>query len=91
MFIVIGFMLAGIVIGYLLRKRKLVFIHRIILTLIWLLLFLLGLEVGANESVILQFGKLGFDAFVLATAGTVGSVVAAWLLWNTSRNKTPEK
>jgi uncharacterized membrane protein YbjE (DUF340 family) len=91
MFIVIGFMLAGIVIGYLLRKRKLVFIHRIILTLIWLLLFLLGLEVGANESVILQFGKLGFDAFVLATAGTTGSVVAAWLLWNTSRNKTPEK
>lgn len=91
MFIVIGFMLAGIVIGYLLRKRKLVFIHRIILTLIWLLLFLLGLEVGANESVILQFGKLGFDAFVLATAGTIGSVVAAWLLWNTSRNKTPEK
>lgn len=91
MFIVIGFMLAGILIGYFLRKRKLVFIHRIILTLIWLLLFLLGWEVGANDSVVRQFGKLGFDAFVLATAGTIGSVLAAWLLWSTSRNKTTDR
>jgi len=91
MFIVITCMLLGIAVGYLFRNRKIRFIHRIILTLIWLLLFLLGLEVGSNENVIRQFGTLGFEAFLLATAGTLGSVVFAWLLWLTVHNKTTNK
>jgi len=81
MFIVIACMLAGIVAGYLFRKRKLHFIHRVILLLIWLLLFLLGLEVGMNDQVISQFGHLGFEAFLLAFAGTLGSVLFAGILW----------
>jgi len=91
MFIVITCMLLGIAVGYLFRNRKIRFIHRIILTLIWLLLFLLGLEVGSNENVIRQFGTLGFEAFLLAAAGTLGSVVFAWLLWLTVHNKTTNK
>ncbi|HEY5592616.1 MAG TPA: LysO family transporter [Paludibacter sp.] len=91
MFIVITCMLLGIAVGYLFRNRKIRFIHRIILTLIWLLLFLLGLEVGSNENVVRQFGTLGFEAFLLATAGTLGSVVFAWLLWLTVHNKTTNK
>lgn len=74
-------MLAGIAVGFIFRHHKARFIHRLILTLVWLLLFLLGLEVGANEMVVRQFGKLGFEAFLLAASGTFGSVVAAWLLW----------
>lgn len=81
MFIVIACMLAGIAAGYLFRRQKLHLIHRFILTLIWLLLFLLGLEVGVNETVIRQFGKLGFEAFLLAFAGTLGSIIFAWFLW----------
>jgi uncharacterized membrane protein YbjE (DUF340 family) len=88
MFIVIACMLAGILVGYLLRQRRIRFIHRIILTLIWLLLFLLGLEVGSNETVIRQFGSLGFEAFLLAFAGTLGSVLFAGLLWLVIRNKS---
>jgi uncharacterized membrane protein YbjE (DUF340 family) len=91
MFIVIACMLVGIAVGYLLRRWKIRFIHRLILTLIWLLLFLLGLEVGANDTVIQQFGKLGFEAFLLATGGTLGSVIFAWLLWLSFRSKTDEK
>jgi len=91
MFIVITCMLLGIAVGYLFRNRKIRFIHRIILTLIWLLLFLLGLEVGSNENVVRQFGTLGFEAFLLATAGTLGSVVFSWLLWLTVHNKTTNK
>ena len=87
MFIVIACMIVGIAIGYMLRRWKISFIHRLILTLIWVLLFLLGLEVGANETVIRQFGKLGFEAFLLAVGGTLGSVIFAWLLWLTVRNK----
>ena len=81
MFTVIAFMLAGIALGYALRSIKITFLHRIILTLIWVLLFLLGLEVGANEIVIRQFGTLGLQAFLLAIGGTLGSVVFALLLW----------
>lgn len=88
MFIVIACMLTGIAIGYLLRSRKVRFIHRAILTLIWVLLFLLGQEVGFNETIVRQFGKLGFDAFLLAAGGTMGSVIFAWLLWLTVRNKS---
>jgi uncharacterized membrane protein YbjE (DUF340 family) len=91
MFVVLACMIAGIVVGYLLRRWKIRFIHGLILTLIWLLLFLLGLEVGANETVVRQFGKLGLDAFLLAVGGTLGSVVAAWLLWLGVRNKIQSK
>jgi len=91
MFIVLGFMIAGIAVGYLLRHWKIRFIHGLILTLIWSLLFLLGLEIGANESVVSQFPKFGFQAFLLATGGTLGSVLAAWLLWLGVKNKSTEE
>jgi uncharacterized membrane protein YbjE (DUF340 family) len=88
MFIVLAFMLAGIAFGYVFRRWKMRFIHGLILTLIWLLLFLLGLEIGANESVVSRFPKFGLHAFLLAIGGTLGSVLAAWLLWLTVKNKS---
>lgn len=90
MFTVLSFMFAGIAVGYLLRSKKIRFIHWVVTTLIWLLLFLLGLEVGANETIVHQFGTLGFEAFLLAAGATLGSVVFAWLLWLAVRNKTVE-
>ena len=81
MFIVIGCMLAGILVGFLLRKKKIRFFQALIITLIWLLLFLLGLEISANKEVVSQFGKLGFEAFLIASAGTLGSVIMAGWLW----------
>ncbi|HHT23825.1 MAG TPA: lysine exporter LysO family protein [Bacteroidales bacterium] len=81
MFIVIGFMLVGILVGYLLRSKKIRFIQGLIIALIGVLLFLLGLEIGSNKNVIAQFGKLGLEAFLIATAGTLGSVVLAKWLW----------
>lgn len=88
MFIVISFMFLGIFVGYFTRQWKLRFVHRFVLTLVWLLLFLLGLEVGANETVVNQFGRLGFEAFLLALGATFGSVFFAWLLWLTLRHKS---
>jgi len=91
MFIVIACMLAGIITGFLFRKWKFHFIHQVILVFIWLLLFLLGLEVGTNEQVIRHFGNLGFEAFLLAFAGTLGSVIFAGILWLTVRTKPVSK
>ncbi len=90
MFTVLSFMFIGIALGYLLRSKKIHFIHWVVTTLIWLLLFLLGLEVGVNETIVRQFGTLGFEAFLLAGGATLGSVVFAWILWLAVRNKTVE-
>lgn len=81
MFIIIGLMLTGIGIGYLLRHKSTKWIHHIITALIWLLLFLLGLEVGNNQEIIKGLHTLGLEALLLSTAGTLGSVLFAWGLW----------
>lgn len=87
MFIVILFMLAGILVGFIFRKWKFRFTNAIILTLIWLLLFLLGVEVGLNEQVVSQFPKLGFEAFLIACFATLGSIVGARILMPPTSDK----
>lgn len=81
MFTIIGLMLTGMLLGYLLRKRDLKKIHPIITLLIWLLLFILGIEVGSNEEIIRGLHTIGYEAVVLTLGGTLGSVIAAWVLW----------
>ena len=81
MFTIIGLMLTGILLGYLLRKRDLKKIHQIITLLIWLLLFILGIEVGSNEQIIKGLHTIGLEAVILTLVGTLGSVIAAWALW----------
>lgn len=81
MFTIIGLMLTGMLLGYLLRKRDLKKVHPIITLLIWLLLFILGIEVGSNEEIIRGLHTIGYEAVVLTLGGTLGSVIAAWALW----------
>lgn len=81
MFIIIGLMLTGMLLGYLLRKRNLSRIHQVITGLIWLLLFILGIEVGSNEAIVRGLHTLGVEALVLTLGGLLGSVLAAWVLW----------
>ena len=81
MFIIIGLMLTGMLLGYLLRKRSLRKIHKVITVIIWLLLFTLGIEVGGNEQIIKGLHTLGLEALILTIGGTLGSVIAAWALW----------
>ena len=74
-------MLCGIGTGYLLRNKKMSFIGRVITALIWVLLFLLGIEVGANPRIINGLQTLGLEAIVLTIAGSLGSTIFAWALW----------
>ena len=87
MFTIIGLMLTGILLGYLLRKRDLKKIHQIITLLIWLLLFILGIEVGSNEQIIKGLHTIGLEAVILTLGGTLGSIIAAWALWRALYNK----
>lgn len=81
MFIIIGIMLTGMLLGYLLRNKKLKWIHKIITFLIWTLLFLLGIDVGGNGAIIKGLHTLGLEALIITLAAVVGSVLCAWGLW----------
>lgn len=81
MFIVIAFMIFGGIIGYILRKKELNNIPKIITVLILLLLFLLGIEVGGNPEIISGLATLGKEALIITISAVLGSALMALLLW----------
>lgn len=81
MFIIIGIMLTGMLTGYLLRNQRLTWIQKIITFLIWALLFLLGIDVGGNQTIIKGLHTLGLEAVVITLAAVAGSTLCAWGLW----------
>lgn len=81
MFIVIAFIFMGILVGYVARKRKTEWLSRTITLLVWVLLFLMGIEVGGNERIMRSLPNLGVEALVMSVMATLGSCMAAWLLW----------
>ena len=52
MLVLFAVILGGIVTGRLLQSRRLAFVSRLIVVIIWALLFLLGLEVGSDPAVV---------------------------------------
>ena len=79
MFTVIGIMFAGIGVGYPFRETRWTQkVSPLISYTIFLLLFLLGISVGANEAIVNNLGTLGTQALLIASASTLGSLLAAW-------------
>lgn len=102
MFIVILFIFLGILSGVLCRKlstgARILLTNvaarwqgRIVTWLIWLLLFLLGIEVGSNEMIVRSLPTLGVEALLLSSAATLGCCVLAWMLWRVSKNNTVQE
>ena len=90
------FILSGVAVGYLSRNRtQLKHVGSVINIIIIVLLFFLGVAVGANKQIIESFASIGFDAFAIASAATLGSVLCAWFVLhrffknNTKNNKGP--
>lgn len=81
MFTVIGLMLGGMAIGFLLRRQEFSWINKVITSLIWVLLFLLGVEVGGNRQIVEGLATLGVEAFTFTLACVLGSCIFAWGLW----------
>jgi len=78
---VVAIMLSGMAVGFLLRKRRLRVVPHAVTVLIWLLLFFLGIEVGANPQVVNGISDLGIEALWLAFTGIAGTVLFSWALW----------
>ncbi len=81
MLILFAVLFGGILTGRLLRRRPLRALGSVITFIIWLLLFMLGTEVGGNEEVMRSLATLGVQALVLCTGVLAGSIACAWLLW----------
>lgn len=81
MYIFITLMVLGTLLGYAMHRFQLKWIKHFITLFIWLLLFLLGIEIGANETIITNLTTIGLDASLISIAETLGSVIAAWFLW----------
>ena len=86
------FIFLGIGAGYALRTRTAsearlqaigAWAGRATTWLIWLLLFMLGIEVGSNDQIISALPTLGVEALVLSSFATLCSCVLAWTLWKT--------
>lgn len=80
MLIVMGIMIGSLLLGVICRRR-LPWVGKVTTVLVWLLLFLLGLEVGGNRQIVEALPTLGVDALVISMFATLGSVAAAALLW----------
>ena len=88
MFTIICIMFLGIGAGYLLRRRRLGFLDKTVTAVIWLLLFLLGVEAGSDERIVRWIGTLGIEAFLITLGGVAGSAVFAMLLWKSRKKRT---
>ena len=75
MIIVISLMVCGIVLGYLKIVQKLINYA------IFLLLFLLGITVGANADVMNNLNSIGLEALIITLAAISGSILCAWAVY----------
>ena len=82
-YLICTIILSGMLFGYLLRKQRLPQLPNLIKLSVWMLLFLLGVEVGMNPRILQGLHHLGMEAFVLSIAGIMGSCVLSLVLWKT--------
>lgn len=94
MFTFISLMAMGALIGYPLRnKAKIKKIPNLIHVVVCILLFLLGLSIGLNKTLIANFAYFCEQAAVIATLSILGSVVASLLVYQVffKKGETHEK
>ncbi|MBN1984919.1 MAG: LysO family transporter [Prolixibacteraceae bacterium] len=77
-------MAAGILLGVFLNKHThlLKVVDRLITYAIYLLLFLLGIAVGTNKTIIANLGSIGIKALLVTLGSVAGSVLVLWMLYN---------
>ena len=80
---VVAVMTAGIIIGYLIRKRSflLKINDKLIMWAIYLLLFILEVAIGTNETIMKSLPTLGLKALAITLRGVAGSILLAWITY----------
>lgn len=79
MIVVLLFLWMSAVLGYLFRRHPLRWIAPLTTYIIWILLFLLGIEVGSNQQLTASLGSLGIESAIAAGFMVAGSSMGASL------------
>jgi uncharacterized membrane protein YbjE (DUF340 family) len=76
-------MLAGICIGFAIHRYPAIIRinEKLITWAIYLLLFLLGISVGLNKTIIQNLNKIGLQAITITIGAITGSVLTLWLIY----------
>ena len=91
MFKVFAVLVAGVLAGYLMRRIRVRWMGKVTMVLIWILLLLLGIEVGGDRRIMESLPTLGLEAAVIAVVTALGSCLMAWLLWRMTARKRDGK
>ncbi|MBE9466891.1 MAG: LysO family transporter [Bacteroidetes bacterium] len=83
MIIVLSVMVAGIILGALLNdKKKLIsIIDKFTNWAIYALLFLLGISVGLNKTIINHLDSIGVKALIITIGAVLGSITTALIVY----------
>ena len=81
MIAILGLLSFGAPAGFILRRKKSVlkFSDKIVGLSVYVLLFLLGAGLGANEHLMAQLERMSFTAIVITVGAFIGSALAAAL------------
>ncbi len=84
MLTVIIIMTLGMAAGYLLRKHKKLYrgLDKTVSYVIYLLLFLLGITVGRNDTIVRSFHIIGLKALAITSASVAGSLILGALVFH---------
>ncbi len=87
------FLVAGMIVGHFLRTKTAVLAvaDKATIWSVCLLVFLLGVSVGANQTVVRALGGLGLQALVLSVGGIAGSVLASCVVSRAFFESTPHE
>lgn len=77
------FLGGGVLVGFFLRKKHTLKmpIEQSISIMIWCLLFLLGISIGANQEVINSIHIIGWKAMILTIGGISGSIACSSIVY----------
>ena len=83
MYIILGFLISGILVGLLFQNRLKLkkIIDRLVIFSIFLLLFFLGMEVGSNDEIINNLPIIGLKSISITVFALLGSTLSAFLLF----------
>ena len=83
MFKILIIIILGVGVGFALRQRfSIKIVSKVIMILIYMLLLILGIVVGANETIVSNIGTIGVKAAVISIAAVVGSMIMAKILYH---------
>ena len=82
--------IVGGLLGWRLRNRNLSYVSPTVTILVCLLLFIMGIEIGSDETALRQLNEMGWVSFVIAVFAILGSGAVTWAFYfffNRKRSK----